>query len=162
VHINITTMNKYSIAERVEVDIAYPVLYKIEIGKKYYLHKGKRLEDSLNKFLDDLFRGVRANEYKGVLHKAVDYCKKYPAIHKVSVNVVFNGNAEELLALEDKIYLEMATDDNSLNDTNIPPYKPEWMLKTFIKRCAKCPSVGIVYGEEMVFNYCPKCSHKIK
>jgi len=157
-------MNKFTIAESSKDQIEglnneLPVLYKILIGNRYFLHKGKTLNESLKRFLDDVFRGIRGlkscpKEYANV----VAYCKKYPAINKVSVSVVLNDNPENVLKMEEAMYKVIADDPESLNDPEIKPYKPEWMLRDVVnERCENCLTVGIVDGKKTKFNFCPIC-----
>lgn len=159
-------MNKFIIAEMPnenELDLLQPVLYKIHIGTRYYLHKGKTLKESVDKLLDDVFRGMRGKKYPEQYSKLIEYCNKYPSVHKVVVELVFNGVPDKLLKMETKLYKEMANDDISLNRLDIEPYKPEWMIKeTLQKRCTECLT-HILYGEKgkpskkLVFKFCPNC-----
>lgn len=156
-------MNKYTIAEVPEANIDAPVLYRIHIGSKYYLHKGKTLKESLDLFLDNCFRGLRGKSYNPAYINFIDYCRRYPALHKVEAEVVFNGAPDKLLALETKMYKTMKNDEATLNNLEIKPYQPEWMLKEkFQKRCDECIKVGFIDGKAQKFNFCPMCGKSIK
>lgn len=161
-------MNKFTIAEmpkeeKEAINIDLPVLYRVHIGSMYYLHKGKSLEESLSKLLDDVFRGVRDLKCSEAYSKFVQYCKRYPALHRVQVEVVLNAEAAKVLAAEDKQYKLMKNDEASLNRLDIAPYKPEWMLKEkFQARCEECIKNGIVNGKKIKFRFCPNCGKVIK
>lgn len=154
-------MNKFTIAEITGKEIkddTKPVLYKINIGTKYYLHKGKKIHDSLNRFLDDVFRGLRGKQCPAEYSNIVDYCKRYPSLHKVMPEVVSNDVPAKILALEDKMYKQMANDESCLNRLDIAPYKPEWMLKDAMqKRCEDCIKEGSVNDKKLKFKFCPNC-----
>lgn len=159
-------MNKFTIAKVLNaetIDTTKPVLYKIHMGTKYYLHKGKDLHDSAIQFLDNVFRGMRGKTSLPAYANVVAYCKQFPAIYSVVLEVVANKDPDKILALEDKMYKSMAKDSLTLNDLSIPPYKPEWMLKsTYQARCTECIT-HILYGakgekmKKMVFKFCPNC-----
>lgn len=156
-------MNKFTIAELPETNKDLPILYEIHIGSKYYLHKGKTLKESLDKVLDDVFRGIRDKNYSPAYSFFVKYCKTYPALHRVSVNVVLNDVPKKVLAMEDKRYKQMQSDECTLNNLEIKPYKPEWMLKEiFQERCATCIPDGIINGKKLKFKFCPNCGKSIK
>lgn len=154
-------MNKFVIAEILNtevIEVSHPVLYKIHIGTRYYLHKGKTLNESVDKLLDDVFRGMRGKKYPEQYKNLVEYCNKYPAIHKVVVELVFNGLPDKLLKMEAKLYKEMANDELTLNRLDIPPYKPEWMIKESMQsRCENCIKIGIASNKKMKFKFCPSC-----
>lgn len=160
-------MNKFTIAKTLNEeklkDETKPVLYKIHIGNKYYLHKGKVLRDSVEQFFDNVFRGMRGKSCNEAYSKVVEYCKKYPAIYSYTVDIVFNGDPDKLLKLEEKMYKSMAKDEDCINRLDIPPYKPEWMIKaTYQARCTECVT-HILYGakgeksKKMIFKFCPNC-----
>ena len=158
-------MNKFIITSIPEYSDEKPVLYNIYIGSKgaYYLHKGKKLKESVDRFLDDVYRGMRNKSCPEYYSKVVDYCNKFPAIHQVSVEVVYNGEPAKLLKKEDALYKTMKRDDLSLNRLDIAPYKPEWMLKdAFQKRCENCLKIGLIDGVRIAFKFCPLCGRLIK
>jgi hypothetical protein len=161
-------MNKFTITEVPKTDETKPVLYKVLIGNMYYLHKGKKLEDSANKFLDDVYRGMRGLKFPPAYQRVVDYCNKYPAIHKVGLDVVLNAEPGKVLRREDAMYKVIGSDPESLNDPAIEPYKPEWMLKeVFQGKCDKCITSGFIhpdpqsknpcYAKKQAFKFCPNC-----
>jgi hypothetical protein len=166
-------MNKFTVVVKkfaVELDENKPVLYKVYIGSCYYLHKGKKLKESYNKLLDDIFRGIREigkrnidktdvkQKYDERYSNIINYCIKYPAIHKVYIEVISNDIPSKLLKLEDKLYKEMEHDELSLNRTDLGAYKPEWMLKqVYQERCNECVKNGVVGTKKTKFKFCPMC-----
>jgi len=153
-------MNKFSIGELPETDNDKPVLYKVYFSDKYYLHKGKLLADSLTRFLDDVFRGIRGKKYPESYSEVVKHCLKYPSMYKVTVEVVFNGEPGKLLKKESALYKTMKTDANCLLLPQSEPYKPEWMLKQSLgQRCEKeaCIKSGAIEGKKKLFKFCPNC-----
>ena len=154
-------MNKFSISELPKTDAEKPVLYKVYFSDRYYLHKGKVLSDSLNRFLDDVFRGARGKKYPDAYSEVVKHCIKYPSMYKVSVELVLNSEPDKLLKKETVLYKAMKNDDLSLNRLDIAPYKPEWMLKQSLgKRCdtEACITSGIITGKKKTsFQFCPRC-----
>jgi hypothetical protein len=154
-------MNKFIIAEMPkedEINQNNPVLYRIHIGTRYYLHKGKILKDSVNKLLDDIFRGIRGKIYDERYSLLVEYCAKYPAIHKVVVELISNDVPAKILKLESSMYKTMKTDELALNRLDIAPYKPEWMIKQSLQaRCNECIGKGIINGKSAKFKFCPNC-----
>lgn len=151
-------MHKFTIGNLPETDETQPVLYKLFFGKMYYLHKGKTLNESADKLLDDVFRGIRKKKCPEAYSKIVDYCLQYPATTVVKLEVIFNGDPAKLLKKEESLYKSMKNDDFSLNRLDIAPYKPEWMLKAaFQERCQDCLKSGIVNGKKTSFKFCPHC-----
>lgn len=153
-------MNKFIITSIPDIDNEKPVLYKVFIGTKgaYYLHKGKKLKESVDRFLDDVYRGMRSKGCPEFYSKVVEYCNKFPAIHQVSVEVIYSGEPSAVLKKEAALYKTMKKDSLSLNRLDIEPYKPEWMLRdTFQKRCENCIKSGIVNAKKITFKFCPNC-----
>lgn len=152
-------MNKFLITEiPVVEDETKPVLYKIWIGKRYYLHKGKALKDSAERFLDDVFRGMRSKSCPEAYTKVVEYCALHPQIYKASLDVVLNSDPAKVLRKEAIMYKAMKTDEESLNRLDLEPYKPEWMIRQSLQaRCEICVKTGIVNGKTMAFKFCPNC-----
>jgi hypothetical protein len=151
-------MNKFSIAEIPEYDGSKPVLYKIFLGNKYYLHKGKTLQESAERFLDDVFRGIRNKSCPEAYSKVVDYCIKHPQVYKAMLEVILNSDPDKILRKEVLMYKAMKNDEESLNRTDLEPYKPEWMIKVGLqKRCDNPITEGIVNGKRLKFKFCPNC-----
>lgn len=140
-----------------------PVIYKIYFGSngKYYLHKGKRLDDSLKNFLYAVDRGIRGGKYAEEFHVVVNYLKLYPAIHKVTVEVVFNSEAENILAKEKSLLKSAYKDGDCMNDPKKPPYTPQWLEKiTFKCDDGKCIRDGVVAKKKQSFKFCPVCGNR--
>lgn len=152
-------MNKFTIVEIPEVrDETKPVLYKIHLGNRYYLHKGKTLVESAEKLLDDVFRGMRGKKCPEAYSKVVEYCKLHPQVYKAVLEVVFNGEPGTILKKETAFYNQKKPDELSLNRYDVEPYKPEWMIKqTLQKRCENPITGGVVNGKKIKFKFCPNC-----
>lgn len=151
-------MNKFQIISIPDTDPEQPVLYKLLIGTKYYLHKGKILKDSAERFLDDVFRGMRNKKCPEEYSNVVEYCLKFPSIHRIALEVVLNGPPAKILAKEKALYKKIVKDRESLNRADIAPYTPEWMIRqTMQERCEKCIPSGVVAGKKVVFKFCPNC-----
>lgn len=139
-----------------------PVLYKVWFGNKFYVHKGKVLKDSVEKLLDDVFRGIRGLNCSDLYSNIVAHCKKYPAITRLTVELIANDIPQKIINKEASFYKDK-NNPNSLIDTNKTPYIPEWMLKEkFKKRCEEsgCITSGTVNKKTMKFEFCPNCGHK--
>lgn len=152
-------MNKFLITSTPEVkDETKPVLYKVIIGKNYYIHKGKILKDSANRFLDDVYRGIRDKGCPENYSKVVEYCKLHPQVYKVSIELISNSQPDILLKKETLLYKSMKNDEYSLNRLDLEPYKPEWMLKQALqKRCDNPILSGTIEGKVKQFKFCPNC-----
>ena len=154
-------MNKFTITSHIpETDKQKPVLYKVFFSNKYWLHKGKELQQSLDRFLDDIDRGIRGLNFPPCYTEVVNYCKKHPGIHKVSVSLVLNDESPKILKREAAILKAMSKDTDALYDPSKPPYTPEWMLKEkFAERCDddKCVKSGTISGKKASFRFCPNC-----
>jgi hypothetical protein len=157
-------VNKFIITSQPEVpNKENPVLYKVIIGKNYYVHKGKELMPSVEKFLDDVYRGIRDKKYPEQYSEVVKYCKAYPQIYQVSVELILNDTPDKILKKEAHLYKSMKNDTQSLNNLEIPQYKPEWMLRhVFQEKCAVCPKNGIIDNKKVKFKFCPNCGRSIK
>lgn len=152
-------MNKF-IYEVPKHDNEQPVLFKVFIGNKgkYFVHKGKQLAASVDRFLDDVFRGTRGMKYPKEYELVVDYCNLFPAINRASIEVLVNGEPGMVLKEEERLLRSILKDDLCLNHRSIPPYKPNWMLKDVYKdKCIKCVISGTVEGKKLKFNFCPRC-----
>lgn len=155
-------MNKFSIIEIPETDDTKPVLFKVWFANRYYIHKGKKLRESMDRFLDDVDRGIRGKVFPPDYSYVVDYCKKHPQVYKVTIEVLLNDLPAKLLKLEDKLFKGFKNDPETLNDKQTPAYRPEWMLREiFHKRCVEngCIKNGVVSGKKIVFKFCPNCGH---
>jgi hypothetical protein len=154
-------MHKFIISniDEIEVDPSKPVLYKIHFGSKYYLHKGKTLRESADKLLYDVFRGMISPKAPTEAYRyIIEYCKQKTSLHKVSIEILLNSDPKKILAAEDKFYIKMKGDADSLNNLSVPPYKPEWMIKhTLQARCQACILSGIVNDKKTKFKFCPNC-----
>ncbi len=159
-------MTKFIIAKLPDdIDPSQYVLFKVFFGAqgRYYLHKGKELSVSLNKLLEEVFRGMRGKSCRDDYSKIVKYCTDNPSVNKVSVEVILNSDGEKILKREDKEYKAMAKDDLSLNRLDIKPYKPETWLRDILQdRCEKCISTGTLAGKKTKFKFCPNCGRVIK
>lgn len=157
-------MNKFSVIEYPEVkNDANPVLYKVNFANRYYIHKGKKLRDSVDRFLDDVDRGMRGKSCPSDYVHVVEYCKKHPQVYKVSIEVILNDVPAKLLRAEDRLFKGFKSDQETLNDKEAKSYRPEWMLKEiYQERCDPCISSGVVGGKKMKFRFCPNCGHVIK
>jgi hypothetical protein len=158
-------------------DDTKPVLFQVEVGKYYYIHKGKNLKDSVNKMLDDVHREIKVKadakvnpekydnrkDYCPQYSKLIEYFALHPQIYKVSVRLLLNAEPDKILKEEAKLYKAMKSDENSLNNLEIGQFKPEWMLRhTFKEKCNKCHKNGIIEGKKIEFNFCPICGRSIK
>ncbi len=151
-------------------DKSLPILFKVIFKSGYYyLHKGKDLNESSERLLYDIFRGIVAYQNGKQLKlsedilRVVDYCIRYPQINSVRLEVVFNGEPEKLLSIEKKEYNKGKKDPLCLNNFEVYPYTPEWMLRhKYAKRCEKCIKSGVVDDVKMKFIFCPKCGKSIK
>lgn len=153
-------MNKFIVTEYPATDETKPVLYKVYFANRSYLHKGKKLRESVDRFLDDVDRGIRGMKYPDSYSEVVKYCQQYPQVHKVMVEVVLNAEPAKLLRKETAMYKAIKNDPETLNRLDIEPYKPEWMLKeVFQKRCDPCLKTGVVSGKKIAFRFCPNCGH---
>lgn len=153
-------MNKFTITELPETKEDKPVLYRVYLSDKYYLHKSKTLKEGVDRFLDDVFRGIRGKSCPESYSEVVKYCLKYPAMHKVTVEVVLNAEPDKVLRKETVLYRTMRTDPRTLNRLDLEPYKPEWMIKQSLgKRCDKdaCIKAGDVNKKKLSFKFCPNC-----
>lgn len=156
-------MNKFTITELPETNEENPVLYKIYFGSNYYIHKGKKLKESLDRMLDDVFRGTRGKVCPKQYHEIVSLCRKYPSLHKVSVDVLLNSEPDKIIKKEAALLKSAYKDTMCLNDPKEPPYIPEWMMKeTLGKRCDKsdCIKSGfftLAIKLPVKFKFCPNC-----
>lgn len=156
----IKTYNKEG--DVIPVNEELPVLYKVFVGSngKYYLHKGKVVRDSAKRLMDDVDRGMRGLKYPEQYAELVAYCKKFPAIYKVTAEVVLNAEADKILKKEKALFKVIKKDENNLNNHNpkFPPYTPEWMTKHSLqKRCENPITEGVVNGKKLKFRFCPNC-----
>lgn len=138
-----------------------PVLFYVHIASMFYLIKGKKMEETANNFLASIDRALRGLKFQPEMENVVAYCKKHPGINKVSVELVLNGTPQSVLTKEAQLLKQLKKDPASLNNPDVPQYKPEWMLKeVYHKRCeGECINVGIVDGKKMKFRFCPNCGH---
>lgn len=143
-----------------ELDETKPVLYKVWFGNAYYLHKGKKLRESVNRLLEDVFRKMRSHvlqvdqQYVNI----VAYCNKNTSLYKVSVELIMNDEAPKILKKEASLYKKMHSDPHTLNRMDIDPYTPEWMLReTLQARCENCLHNGVIAGKKTAFKFCPHC-----
>jgi len=151
-------MTKFILSDFPPTDETKPVLYKIELGNRYYLHKGKTLRESAERFLEDIFRGMRGKSCPEAYSKVVEYCKLYPQVYRSNIEVVLNDDADKILKKEASLYKSMKNNFESLNRTDLEPYKPEWMIKQSLqKRCENPITEGIVNGKKIKFKFCPNC-----
>lgn len=153
-------MNKFTTNQLPETKEEKPVLYRVFFSNMYYLHKSKTLKDGLDRFLDDVFRGIRGMKYPESYSEVVKYCLKYPAMHKIMVEVVLNSEPDKVLRKETAMYKAMKNDPLTLNRLDIEPYKPEWMIKQSLgKRCDKdaCIKAGTIGNKKQSFKFCPNC-----
>ena len=163
--------HKFIIAEPIpETNESLPVLYKLHIGNKYYIHKGRKLKESANRLLYDVFRATKnaakvdskplvISEYYSNL---VDYCVKFPQVHKVMIELVLNDTPEKVLAMEAKLLKKASKDIECINRTDLAQYKPEWMLRDkYQKRCESCIESGVIGGKDMKFMFCPQCGKAV-
>lgn len=161
-------MNKFTVAAMpIQEDKDNPVLFKVELGSRYYIHKGKALAESVNRLLDDVFRGVRDKKCPDHYSLFVEYCKRYPAINKVTVSILLNDTPAKVLAAEGREYKKMKKDSNTLNRLDLEPYKPEWMLRAkFQEKCNECVIyywTGISMSAKQVkAKFCPNCGRANK
>ena len=141
-----------------DVNEDLPVLYDILFAGKYYLHKSKKLREGVDRFLEDVFRGMRGKSCPNQYQKVVDFCNKYPAIYQVQISVVSNDTAPKILKKEKALLKKRMKDENSLNRADIEPYTPEWMLKQSLQeRCENPITEGVVKGKKLKFKFCPNC-----
>jgi ribosomal protein L33 len=85
----------------------------------------------------------------------------------VSVDIVLNDEASKVMLREDQLWKELGGKgyEDCLNRLDIPPYKPEWMLKDkFQSRCEECVTSGILERKnnkkdatKVKFRFCPNC-----
>ena len=148
-----------------DVDESKPVLYKIMFGNtgNYYVHKGKLLVFSLDRLLEEVTRGTVGKSCSEYYKRIVEYCKSYPGVNKISVELIYNGQPSAVLSKEKALLDKMKKDPYSLNNFELEQLRPEWMLKDiFQKRCDECIPSGVVDGKKTKFRFCPNCGHLIK
>lgn len=151
-------MTKFIVSTYPESNEEMPVLFDIIFAGRYYLHKGKKLKESADRFLEDVFRGMRGKSCPEQYKNVVDFCKKYPAIYQVQINLVINDTAPNILRKEKSILKKRAKDENSLNRSDLEPYTPEWMLRQSLQeRCENPVTEGTVNGKKLKFKFCPNC-----
>lgn len=155
-------MNKFLVAEYPATDETKPVLYKVFFANNYYLHKGKKLRESVDRFLDDVWRGMRGKSFPAQYSEVILHCNAHPSLYKVTIDVVLNDTPARILKKEEELYETFKKDKLDLHVPDMPPYKPEWMLKEmYQKRCDPCIKSAIVDGKKMKFRFCPRCGHAI-
>lgn len=159
-------MNKFTVSNIITPEgfnNDLPVIYKVFFGDndRYYIHKGKRLDESLKNFLYAIDRGIRGGKVLDEFNLAVKYLKAYPAIHKVKVEVVFNGEPEKVLSKEKALLKVAYKDINSFNDQQFKPYTPQWLEKITYK-CdeGECLQAGTVGNKKQKFKFCPNCGNR--
>jgi hypothetical protein len=152
-------MNKFFYSDYPVTDETKPVLFKVFFGNKYYyLHKGKKLKESTDRFLDDIYRGMRGKICPEYYSEVVKYCNKHPQVYKVTIEVVLNDEPDKILRKETALYKSMRKDPEALNRLDIEPYKPEWMLRdSYQKRCENCIKSGVIGSKKISFKFCPNC-----
>ena len=151
-------MTKFIINNFPETNEELPVLYDVLFAGRHYLHKGKKLKESADRFLEDVFRGMRDKSCPQQYQKVVDFCKKYPAIYQVQLSLIMNETAPKILKKEKALLKKRIKDEYSLNRTDMEPYTPEWMLKESMQaRCDNPVTEGIVGGKKLRFKFCPNC-----
>ena len=157
-------MNKFLITSTPEVpDKESPVLFKILIGNKHYIHKGKEIKQSVDKFLDDVFRGLRDKVFPDAYIEFVKYCKAYPQMYQVAIQLILNDTPDKILKKEAQLLKEAKKDSNSLNNHDVAQLKPEWMLRhVFQEKCTLCHKNGIIDNKKVKFKFCPNCGRSIK
>lgn len=154
--------HKFKLSDELEAvkNTEMPVLMRINIGTMFYITKGKRFKETVDFFLSDVDRGLRGLKNTPAVEKVVAYCKKFPQINKVSVDLLYNGQPQAVLTKEAALLKKNKSNPECLNDPNIPQYKPEWMQKDiFHKRCVECNHGGVLDGKKTVFRFCPNCGH---
>jgi hypothetical protein len=153
-------MNKFSVEEYPETDEINPVIYKVHFANRYYVHKGKKLRESVDRFLDDIDRGTRDKQYPEDYAEVVKYCRTHPQVHKVAIEVLLNDVPAKLLKLENKLFKGFKDDPDTLNNPDKLAYRPEWMLKeVFRERCEDngCIKAGVLNKKKVKFKFCPNC-----
>lgn len=152
-------MHKFKVTlPDVVIDNSKPALYKVHFKDRYYLHKGKVFGESVERLLDDIFRGMRGKKVPDCYSNVVDHCNKYPSLYKVEVELVLNDSPDKILRKETVLYKAMKTDPASLNRLDIAPYKPEWMIKQSLQsRCEECITTGVINDKKTKFKFCPNC-----
>lgn len=166
-------MHKFSVTVvgDLKINAEHPTLYKVFFGNRghFYLHKGKDFEKSYERFLYDVFRGLQmpngvpvkvSNYYDNV----VLFLKKNPSIYKVGVMPILNASPEQVIKEEERLLrkYKKQKDTLSLNKLELEQLKPEWMIKSFIKKCSECIS-GVKNGNKRAthFKFCPMCGRSI-
>lgn len=142
-----------------------PVLYKVSFNNGYYYyHKGKKLSESANRLLYDVFRATLkdvkvSDDYVNM----VAFCKRFPSVVKVSIEVVMNDTPEKILKKEKALFKQWVKDELCLNRIDKLPYTPEWMKRElFVSRCETCPKSGVINDKKVKFTFCPNCGKSIK
>lgn len=159
-------MNKFivtdtNLCENFNKDL--PSIYKVYFGEsgKYYIHKGKELESSQKNLLYAIDRGIRGGKCNDEFTPVVKYLKLYPAIHKVKIEVIYNGEPEKILSKEKQILKQSYKDPNCFNDPKKPPYVPQWLEKiTYKCEEGECIDTGIVGEIKQKFKFCPNCGNR--
>ena len=157
-------MNKFLVSEYPKTDETKPVLFKVFFAGKHYLHKGKKLRESVDRFLDDVDRGMRGKSCPPDYNNVIDYCKKHPQVYKVSIQVVLNDAPAKLLKMEDRLFKGFKNDPDTLNDKEKPAYRPEWMIREVSQqRCENdgCIKDGVIAQKKVNFKFCPNCGRLI-
>jgi hypothetical protein len=161
-------MTKFLISSYPATDENKPVLYEVWFAGKSFMHKGKLLKESVDKFLDAVFRGMKKvklgqelDTYLLPYKEIIEYCNKYPAINTVHISIILNADAPKLLKKEKSLLKKRIKDENCLDTTD--RYTPEWMLKEQRQqRCIEHATVGIIDGKKESFMFCPRCGALIK
>ena len=159
-------MTKFNITDTVYGDKYnkdLPSIFKISFGDtgKYYIHKGKNADDSVKSFLYAVNRGIIGEKCPPEYHLVVKYLKAYPAIQKVKVDVLFNGEPETILPKEATFLKSAYKDVNCLNDKKVKAYVPQWLEKATYKcKEGECITAGTIGRKKQQFKYCPVCGNR--
>lgn len=104
-----------------------PVVYRIDVGKRYFIWKGKNLDQSLTWLPDDLsnkiLNGAKQND---LLYELVNYMRRFRA-HELTVSVLLQtSDPNELIEFE-RLQLEQAEKDPNCLNTVFVPHVPKWL-----------------------------------
>lgn len=109
------------------IDTSMPALYKIHLGSKYFIWKGKSLKKSVEQNMFDIEKLLRRSEQPSHLfYPAIIHIRRgRPARAEIEI-VLLTEDPELLIAAERDTLADAREDKNCLN-TIYEPHRPKWM-----------------------------------
>jgi hypothetical protein len=146
----------YKLKNYDEAKADHPAVYKIHLGKTYFIWKGLTVSGSVDQNCRDIFKFSRAPKRGHIFMPMVEYIRKGRILSALVEVIIQTMDPQLLVDTEMKLLTAGSKDEYCLNE-NFEPHIPKWLQAKLdtIKPASKKPNKAITATKNKRYDNVP-------